>query len=177
MILSPARTTDQNIWADLPKNQRDAQYPIPGEQQKELAKWLAESESAFLLVETSLVPPLKCCAVIRHTGRTGHRTCDLIIQPIITIVNESSPEGVNWVDDGPMLEISCLIPEAESVAMSILPRMGNHLLYDFPQLSGDSREDRPGSGSIRLATKGARYMQQAREQAAARAAAVGGAGR
>jgi hypothetical protein len=177
MILSPAQTSEQNIWADLPKNQRDAQYPIPGEQQRELAKWLAESESAFLLVETSLVPPLKCCALIRQTGRTGHQTCDLIIQSIITIVDESTPEGVNWVDDGPMIEISCLKPEAERVVLSILPRIGGPLLYDFPQLSGGSREDRQGVGSIRLATRGARYMQQAREQAAARAAAVGESGR
>jgi hypothetical protein len=177
MILSPARTLEQNIWDNLPENYREARYPIPGERQKELTKWLAESERALLLVETSLVPPLKCCALILQKGRTGHQTCDFVIQSIVTIADPSSPEGVDWVDDGPMIEISCLISEVERVAMSILPRMGSHLMYDFPQLSVERRNDRSRSDLIRLATRGARFMQEAREQAAARAALAGESGR
>jgi hypothetical protein len=177
-MIFPARTHEQNILADLPKNQRDARYPLSGEQQKELAKWLEESESAFLLLETALTPPLKCCGVWLHTGRTGHQTFDLIIQPIVTVPDPSSPEGVDWVDDGRMIEISCLKPEAERVVWWLLPRIGSHLMYDFgPKLSRVFNDDQPESGSIRLATRGARYMQQAREQAAARAAAVGENGR
>ncbi len=172
-MIGPALSSNQNIWADLPKNQRDARYPIPGEQQKEIAKWLAESESAFLLVETSLVPPLKCCALIRQTGRTGHQTVDWLIAAIVTIADPSSSDGVDWALDGRLLEISCLRAEAHEVVWSLLPRVGSQQMYEWPQLS--HQQDAAGNNdSIRLATRGARFLQLARERAIAAALAGGG---
>ena len=177
MILSNAQTTEQNFFADLPEKQLHAQCPIPGEQQKELTRQLEESDRALLIVETSPVPPLKCCAVLLHTGRTGHQTFDLIIQPIVTVPDPSSPEGVDWVEDGRMIEISCLKAEAKRIIWWLLPRIGSDLLYDFGERFSRPANDNQNCASIRLATRGARFLQQAREQAAARAAAVGGAGR
>lgn len=179
MSLPPAQTTDQNIWADLLKNQRDARCPIPGADQKEIAKWLSESASAFFLAETSVVPPLKCVVILLHTGLTGHETFDLCIQPVVTIADPQSPDGVDWVDDGALLQISCQRPEAYDVAYWLLPRIGRRDMYGPATLmDGSTLETLPASdGFVKLATRGARFLQQAREQAAVRAAAVGGAGR
>ena len=171
--------SNQNIWDHLPKNQRDVRCPIPGADQKEIAKSLSEFVSAFFLFETSVVPPLKSVAVLLQTGWTGHETFDLCIQPVVTIADPQSPDGVDWVDDGALLQISCQRPEAYDVVYWLLPRIGRRDMYGPATLTdGSTMETLPASdGCVRLATRGARFLQQAREQAAARAAAVGEAGR